>query len=236
MNSESENPENKNNSAPKRPEDSSTMKKLTGRFAKALIVVGAVTVGGDMSTGKDQSECDSNKAEARQNSGSEEKFEVSKTEQEQLIVSLIEKEEWDSLVKIGPDAVKFLAELMDIKFDEKRKDVALALGEIGTPEAIEALVNAIRMGYANRDLDVCEYAEDGLAKIGKPVIPVLTELTKDKPGFVSKVLAEMAPGGWNPGNGTSFERQLEDLRDNNVARIRLAKSAKRVLENIDRSN
>lgn len=84
---------------------------------------------------------------------------------------LIAREEWMELALMGAPAVEPLIRTLNGSDDRVRCEAAVTLGEIGLPEAVEPLVNALR------DDVVAPAAADALVAIGQPAVtPVLALL------------------------------------------------------------
>jgi HEAT repeat protein len=76
-----------------------------------------------------------------------------------------------TLRRMGPEAVNELALQVGDRRNLERSKAALALGEIGTPQAIEALVKALN----STDLHVLPAVMKALATIGEPSVDALIE-------------------------------------------------------------
>ena len=63
---------------------------------------------------------------------------------------------------------------------EVRVNVAVALGKISTPEALEAVVPALIQASQDKDTSVRASAAEALGSIGKDAVPTLIELLQDQ--------------------------------------------------------
>lgn len=81
-----------------------------------------------------------------------------------------------ALVIIGGKAVAPLEKALTSKYDYKRWEAAKTLGQIGDPEATEALINALQ----DKMFDVRWLAAEGLIAIGRPaLVPLLRKLSEE---------------------------------------------------------
>lgn len=83
----------------------------------------------------------------------------------------------EALIHIGKPAVISLTKVMSSKKEWMRWEATKALGQIGDPAAMEALINALE----DEMFDVRWLAAEGLIKIGNKAIPPLLERLIDQP-------------------------------------------------------
>jgi HEAT repeat protein len=89
----------------------------------------------------------------------------------------------EALGKIGVPAVPALMEALKDEDWRVRQAAARALGEIGDPQALPALIQALKDEY------VREAVEEALGKIGVPAVPALIEALKDDDEDVRRAAA-----------------------------------------------
>ncbi|OQX79826.1 MAG: hypothetical protein B6D56_06320, partial [Candidatus Omnitrophica bacterium 4484_70.1] len=125
--------------------------------------------------------------------------------QEEKILYLIAKHDWEGLVRIGSSAVPYLIKLLKDKDSEMRYRAAKALGEIGSQEIashlrgiiIKALIEALK----DEEWIVHHTAAGALVKIGFPAIPYLIEALRDEDINVRFKSAEVLDQiEWQPQN------------------------------------
>ncbi|MCG2795595.1 MAG: HEAT repeat domain-containing protein [Actinomycetia bacterium] len=135
------------------------------------------------------------------------------------------KEARDALVRIGEPAVEPLVPLLRDKESIVRDEAARALGEIGDPRAVEALIGAL----GDKDWHVRHTALKIFPKIGKSAVEPLIWALEDKDKMV-RDLAAWALG--KIGDPRAVEPLTRALGDENED---IRKTAKKALKKIQKS-
>lgn len=131
----------------------------------------------------------------------------------QEINYLIVKKKWYDLIKIGEPAVEPLIDAMETAYLEDLADIAILLGALKDPRAVEPLIILIKrmskMSYsggsysyvygATRDTNTRESAIMALAKIGKPALqPLIKALEDDDPSVRQAISDALNKLNWKP--------------------------------------